>query len=306
MATAEQRLALKPEQLRWQCDIVKCGVKSTGDLPDFEGIIGQERAIDAITLGLKMRSKGYNIYVAGLSGTGKMTTVKHLLGTVATGRDIPPDIAYVNNFSDPDRPRSILLKAGDACRLKRDMEMLVINMHRNIVQIYESDVFKDHMKALVEEFKDREKGILKTFEEKIQNENFVLIQVQMGPFSKPEIAPVIAGEPVQMEKLEGLTDQGKFNKTEYDRLREKFEVLTTEMETAFKSVRDLKRELRDAMAKLQKRFGSPAVTDYIKDLKAEYDNEQVLAYLQEVEEEILDNMERFTENEESKGEEVSF
>ena len=58
---------------------------------------------------------------------------------------------------------------------------------------------------------------------KIQNENFVLIQVQMGPFSKPEIAPVIAGEPVQMEKLEGLTDQGKFNKAEYDRLREKFE-----------------------------------------------------------------------------------
>ena len=303
MGPAEHRLALKPEQLRWQCDIEKCGVKSTSDLPDFEGIIGQERAIDAITLGLKMRSKGYNIYVAGLSGTGKMTTVKHLLGTVETGLGIPPDVVYVNNFRDTDRPRSILLTAGDGCRLKRDMEMLVINMHRNIVQIYESDVFKDRMKALVEEFKEREKTILKMFEEKIQHENFVLIQVQMGPFSKPEIAPVIAGEPVQMEKLEALTDQGKFNKTEYEPLRDKFEDLTTEMETAFKSVRDLKRELRDAMAKLQKRFGSPAVTDYIKDLKAEYENKEVLSYLDEVQEEILDNMERFTENEESKGEE---
>ncbi len=297
-------LELPPEQLRWRYELADCSVQSTTELPGFEGIIGQERAMDAITLGLKMCGKGYNIYVAGLSGTGKMTTVKHLLRSVATGREIPPDLVYVNNFRDSDRPRAIQLKAGDGCRLKRDMEMLVVNMHRNIVQIYESDVFKDRMKAMVEEFKEREKGILKAFEEKIQRENFVLIQVQMGPFSKPEIAPMIAGEPVQMEKLEALTDQEKFNRAEFDRLREKYEALTAEMEKAFKGVRDLKRELRDEMSKLQKRFGQPAVTDYIKDLKAEYDSEEVIEYLTEVQEAILDNMERFTDTaEETKKEE---
>ncbi len=296
-------LSIPVEKLRWTCDMKTCGFRSTDEVPDFEGIIGQDRAIRSIKLGLKMRSKGYNIYVAGLPGTGKMTTVKHLLKTVETGRGIPPDIVYVNNFNDSDRPRSILLPAGQGRRLKRDMEMLVINMRRNIVQIYESDVFKERMKALVEEFKDREKTLLRAFEDLIRKENFALIQVQMGPFSKPEIAPVIAGEPVQIDKLESLTHQQKFSDEEFKRLKAKYEALSGEMEKAFKSARDLKRELRDAMAKLQKQFGAPAVTDYIKDLKAVYDHPEVLDYLSEVQEAILDNMERFTEDGESESSE---
>jgi lon-related putative ATP-dependent protease len=290
------RFALPAKELTWRCDLKTCGFSSTAEVPDFEGIIGQDRAIAAIQLGLKMRSKGYNIYVAGLPGTGKMTTVKHLLATIDTGRGVPPDIVYVNSFADPDRPRAIQLPAGQGRRLKRDMEMLVINMRRNIVQIYESDVFKDRMKAMVEDFKEREKALLHAFEDHIRRESFALIQVQMGPFSKPEIAPVIAGEPVQIEKLESLTHQQKFSQEEFDRLKLKYEDLTAEMERAFKAARDLKRELRDAMAKIQKQFGSPAVTDYIKDLKAVYDHPDVLDYLAEVQEAILDNMERFTED----------
>ncbi len=290
------RFALPAKDLAWRCNLADCGFSSTAEIPEFEGIIGQDRAIAAIELGLKMRSKGYNIYVAGLPGTGKMTTVKHLLATLDTGRGVPPDIVYVNSFADPDRPRAIHLPAGQGRRLKRDMEMLVINMRRNIVQIYESDVFKDRMKALVEDFKEREKALLRAFEDRIRRESFALIQVQMGPFSKPEIAPVIAGEPVQIEKLESLTHQQKFSEEEFIRLKLKYEELTAEMERAFKAARDLKRELRDAMAKLQKQFGSPAVTDYIKDLKAVYDHPEVLDYLTEVQEAILDNMERFTED----------
>ncbi len=288
-----------PARLRWRCDLKTCGLKTTAELPDFEGIIGQDRAIDAIALGLKMRSKGYNIYVAGIPGTGKMTTVRHLLSATETGRGVPPDVVYVNNFRNPDSPRAILLETGQGCRLRRDMEMLVSNMRRNIAQIYDSEIFKERMKALVEEFKEREKTFLRSFEEEIRKENFALIQVQMGPFSKPEIAPVIAGEPVQMDRLEALTHQGKFSEEEYVRLKAKYEELTIQMEKAFKASRDLKRELRDAMAKLQKEFGSPAVTDYIKDLKAEYENDEVLIYLTEIQDEILDNMERFTDGEES-------
>ncbi|MCK4413241.1 MAG: AAA family ATPase [Candidatus Eisenbacteria sp.] len=290
-----ERFAVDPADLRWRCDFGGFGFASTEELPTFEGIIGQDRAMDAIRLGLKMRSKGYNIYVAGYPGTGKMTTIRHLLKTVETGRRIPPDIVYVNNFRDSDMPRALLLPAGQGCRLRDDMKTLVTNVQRNIAQIYESEDYKERMKALIEEYKEREKTYLRDFEERIRKENFALIQVQLGPFSKPEIAPIIAGEPVQMERLDTLTHQGKFGKEEYDRLREKYEDLTTDMEKAFKASRNLKRELREAMAKIQKEFGSPAVTDYIKDLKSEYDDPGVLEYLKEAQEEILNNMERFTD-----------
>lgn len=293
------RHLVAPEHLRWRCDLEVFDFDTTAELPSFDGIIGQDRAVAAIELGLKMRSKGYNIYVAGLPGTGRTTTVKHLLRTLDTGWGVPPDIVYVHNFKNPDMPRAIRLPAGQGCRLKRDMEVLVGNMRRNIVQIYESDDYKQRIKALIEEFKEREKTILRGFEERIKNENFALIQVQLGPFSKPEIAPVIAGEAVTMEQLGSLTAEGKFSQEEFDRLKKKYDELTSAMEQTFKAARDLKRELREAMAKLQKEFGSPAVSDYIKDLKAEYDNPDILAYLDEVREEILENMQRFTDGEET-------
>lgn len=298
LAAADRaRYAVPADRLTWTCDPCQFTFASTADVPDFDGIIGQDRAIDAIQLGLKMFSKGYNIYVAGDSGTGRMTTVRHLLHKVPTGRGVPPDIVYVNNFRNPDLPHALRLPAGQGNRLRGDMETLVINMRRNIAQIYESDVYKERMKGLIEEYKEREKKVLRAFEEQIRRENFALIQVQLGPFSKPEIAPILAGEPVQMERLESLTLQGKFATDEFERLKQKYEELTAEMEKAFKASRDLKRELRDAMGKLQKDFGSPAVTDYVQDLKGEYEHPGVLAYLEEVQEEILNNMGRFIDGE---------
>ena len=293
------RFELSPEKLRRGCDHGLFDFKSTDELPTFDGIVGQDRAMEAIRLGLKMRSKGYNVYVAGDPGTGRTTTIKHILGTVQSGRGIPPDVVYVNNFRNSDLPRALQLPAGQGARLRDDMKLLVQNVQRNIAQIYESDQYKERMKALIEEFKEREKKVLRAFEESIRKENFALIQVQLGPFSKPEIAPIIAGEPVQMERLEALTHQGKFGETEFNRLKEKYEELSTAMEQAFKASRDLKRELRDAMAKLQQEFGSPAVTDHVKDLRNYYDHDGVRDYLAEVQEEILGNMERFIDGAES-------
>ena len=67
---------LKPEDLRWMCDPDIFEFESTSDLEPMEGILGQERALKAIRLGVDLRSPGYNIFIAGLSGTGKATTVK--------------------------------------------------------------------------------------------------------------------------------------------------------------------------------------------------------------------------------------
>ena len=89
---------LAPEDLRWKCDPSIFDFSSTEELKPIEGILGQERALKALKLGVEMRSPGYNIFIAGMSGSGKATTVKQMLETI--GADCPPlyDYAYVNNF----------------------------------------------------------------------------------------------------------------------------------------------------------------------------------------------------------------
>ena len=62
------------------------------------GIIGQERAQKALKLGLGMKAEGFNVFVSGIQGTGKLTAVKEFLETLASMEPAPPDWCYVNNF----------------------------------------------------------------------------------------------------------------------------------------------------------------------------------------------------------------
>ena len=70
---------LKESELRPHIDLGKLKIKSSLDVDPCRCIIGQERAIKSIRLGLKINSRGYNIFVTGLIGTGRSTTIKHIL-----------------------------------------------------------------------------------------------------------------------------------------------------------------------------------------------------------------------------------
>ena len=84
--------------LRWRCDPESLGFSSTNEISSSESIIGQDRALEAIHLGLEMDTIGYNVFVAGPSGTGRRTAIKHLLEKIEKGGKIPEDKCYVNNF----------------------------------------------------------------------------------------------------------------------------------------------------------------------------------------------------------------
>ena len=73
------RFAVPAEKLRWQCDAGQFQFECTKDLPVLDEFVGQDRAIRAIEFGLNMHNAGYNLFVAGLSGTGKTSLVKEYI-----------------------------------------------------------------------------------------------------------------------------------------------------------------------------------------------------------------------------------
>ena len=66
-------------KLRWRCDPNRFKFKNTDGLEPCTVILGQERALRAVRLGLDIESEGYNVFVTGLAGTGRDTTVKMML-----------------------------------------------------------------------------------------------------------------------------------------------------------------------------------------------------------------------------------
>ncbi|MGA7837645.1 MAG: Lon-like protease helical domain-containing protein, partial [Ignavibacteriaceae bacterium] len=112
---------LKQDDLRWKCNPNIFDFKTTDELEPIEGILGQERALQALRVGVELRSPGYNIYIAGLSGTGKATTVKKILEKVGSKCPLLYDYAFVNNFKDSDRPSLLIFMKGKAKVFKQDL-----------------------------------------------------------------------------------------------------------------------------------------------------------------------------------------
>ncbi|MFN8548003.1 MAG: AAA family ATPase [Candidatus Eisenbacteria bacterium] len=293
---------LNVQELRWSCDPAQFSFETVEELPATQGIIGQDRAIEAIRLGVTIRSKGHNVYVAGPAGSGRATSVRHLLQTLDTGRGAPPDLIYVHNWKEPDHPLSLLLPNGLGRRFAREMEELVSALRRGIAQIYESEDWKRRRAEIVERFGGQEKEALRDFDAKVRAEHFALGQVQMGPFTRPEVAPLIAGEPRSLEQLEELSAQGKFPAEELARLRERYASLRGVMEEVWKRGRELRRQLKDALAELEQASARPLLDDLLGDLVELFKDGRVSAHLESVREVVLADLSRFVDKEPEEGE----
>jgi lon-related putative ATP-dependent protease len=122
---------LSPEEASFSYDttrIEQCRASS------FHGeIIGQPRAVQALEMGLSIPGKGYNIFVSGEPGTGRMTAIRMILKKqTLTGK--LKDILYINNFSRPDTPILVLLPSGKGLDFQQSMKELVRRIKEELIK----------------------------------------------------------------------------------------------------------------------------------------------------------------------------
>lgn len=288
-----------PEKLKWRCDPDSLNFKTTEECEYLEGIIGQERAVKALRMGLTIKSPGYNIYVAGKTGTGRTSTIRRVLKKLDLEKKIPDDICYVNNFKNPDMPRVIMLPAGMGRKFSQEMDDLVSNLTKQIPLIFESDQFKKTSEEVMESFRAKQKEMVRSFNERIQNEGFQLVQFQIGPFTRQDVVPVYEGKPVPFEQLEALAEQDKFSREDLEKIKKKLLDFRIELEALMRETRQLEKEMRREIESLEYRSGLPVVSELISDIRMKHGNEnrKIHEYLDEVQEHILSNLKTFKEKE---------
>jgi lon-related putative ATP-dependent protease len=282
-----------PEKLRWRCDPDSLRFGTMDEVEPCDWIIGQDRAVKAIKLGLDIESIGYNIFVTGFVGTGRLTTIKHLLERLEKEEKRPDDKCYVNNFKNPDMPRIISLLAGQGKLFKKDMEDLILSLKKNIARVFESESYQERRRELVKESEEGQKGILEEFEKQVKKEGFALVQIQMGPFVKPDVQPVIDDKPTSLAKLEKQVKAGTFPEGTFKDLQAKYSALEKLMEDVFKAGKEIVKELEKALEALDKEIVLPIIKDAVKEIKAKYQNEKIQQYLVEAEESLINDLDRF-------------
>ena len=97
---------------------------NTSEIEPLEGILGQERAIEAMEIGLKIDNPAYNMYLAGDSGTGKTTYAMNALNKYAAKKGNHKDWCYVYNFENNREPLIIGLEKGLGKILKKILKSL--------------------------------------------------------------------------------------------------------------------------------------------------------------------------------------
>ena len=287
------------EKLRWRCDPASLPFETTEGIPACDEVIGQERALEAIRLGLDIEGIGYNIFATGLAGTGRFTTIKCVFEELDMKGRIPNDLCYVNNFKNPDMPHMVSLPAGQGNAFKKEMETLVESLKKKIPLIFENENYLNKKKEVVEKYRNKQADMFKEFEKKVNKEGFALVQIQMGPYSRPGIFPLIEGNPINLDQVETMVEEGKVTREDLEKMKVKQAELVNELETIFKETRKSEKEIKEELSALDHEVISPVVKDTISDIKEKISHEKVQHYLDEVQEDILTNLGRFREKEET-------
>ena len=281
------------EKLTWTLDPEKIDFETSDGCDPCEEIIGQNRALKAIQTGLDIRSLGYNIFITGLAGTGRVTTIKKLLDDLKKEQKTPDDILYVNNFRNPDEPTLVFLPAKQGREFREDMEQMIAMLRTNIPELLKSEYYTKKRDSIVEELQKKQKDILKTFEDEVAEEGFTVIQVQMGLFTKPDLVPVVEGKPVPFSNLETMVRNGEYPKEKLDDLKEKYARLTGKLEEVFKTLKEIEEQIREKLKEWDKEAITPIIKGAIEEIRNKYDQEKIASYLEELERDLVKRIDLF-------------
>jgi lon-related putative ATP-dependent protease len=295
----ERQLRVKPDKLRWKCPPKCLKFRTTDDIrlpeakpgDDHYGTIGQERAVNALALGLEIEATGYNIFVTGPVGTGRTTTVRQMLARYEKAERELDDKCYVNNFKDPDQPLLLRFPAGQGAKFRREMDGLVDFLAKNLPGQFEGENYQRARTAIVEGFKERGGAQVREFEKKVAAEGFAL--VQSAPFVKPELAPIVDKQPVSVDALPALVEDNKLTAERAAEIKELYRTLTEELGRIFKGIRDYEREAREALEQLDRKVVEPPLKEQLGDIAERHPGERVGRYLEDVRESVLGNIDLF-------------
>lgn len=285
-----KKFEVSVSQLRWACDPKKFSFSTTENCKRLAEFIGQDRASRAVEFGLAMKHSGYNIYVAGITGTGKASMVKAYIDQIirekekAEGEFHPEDWCYLYNFGDPDRPQIISLPQGQGKNLKSQMSQLLQNVKNEIMKAFNSEDYKKQRKALIEEAQKRQQKLLEEMETEARERGFLFQVTATGPI----LAPLHKGKPLSQEEYYALREDVRAA-LEQERLD-----LMKKMEVNFEKVRYVEKETADKLAEQDRKIAEFVISRLFKELFDLYDDiTEVIHYLTSLRNYTLENLDFF-------------
>ena len=282
-------------KLRWECDPKMFNFKCTKDLAPLREFVGQERATRAVEFGINMANAGYNIYVAGLTGTGKTSMVKAYIERVIKDQEARgetfqlDDWCYLYDFKEPDSPHIVSLPQGKGKAFREDMASLLNKIRQGLGEAFSSEEYKGQRQKLVEKAQVEQQKLFEEISGEARRQGFIF---QMTP-AGPALIPMKEDRPMQEQEYLAL-DQGTRKQLESRQAK-----LRKKLKANFETASSVQTKAVERLKKLDKDIGEYTVSDSFGSLFKQYSNRPMIAqYLAALKSYILDNLELFKGTEE--------
>lgn len=269
------------KQLRPDISADDLPCRTTAEIEPLSGIIGQERAVEALNFGLSVRMKGYNIYVAGLSGSGKTSYAKKRALETAANEPAPPDWCYVCNFKDENHPIALSFPPGGGRLFRKDMEKLVEDLKTDLRKAFMSEEYASKKGVISRDIDERKSTLLDRLNRigaafslaaKLTDQEIQILPMVDGKMLSPEEYDQLSEEQVEQIEKNSVTFSGKAQGT----LRE---------------LDDLEREEGDRLDELDLATARAAMKRHVTKMKKKYaDAEKVCTFIDAMADDMIDNM----------------
>src|SRR3989338_2156594 len=176
---------LPPQKLYHRVNLRSLGFKTTADISAQKEILAQDRALKSLEFGLGMKSSAYNIYVAGLPGTGKGTTVRSYLAKISPTGGVPSDWCYVNNFKSPENPIALTFPAGKGNIFKKQMDDLIESLKQEIPAVLESKDYENRIKQALKGPSEEKNRLFDEIAKKAEGMGFSVKTTKVGIVTIP-------------------------------------------------------------------------------------------------------------------------
>ncbi|MFW5683537.1 MAG: Lon protease family protein [Spirochaetota bacterium] len=246
------------------------------------GLIGQERAARALEFGMNAEGSGFNVFVSGPTGIGKMELVEEYVRKVAAERSAPDDILFVHNHKDPYRPRLLMMPAGKGEHFAEAIRELQTFLEEELPRVFESDEYTERRDEAVRRFKQQGESASDDIQKKAQEYGFTMRQTLMGT----ALVPVKDGEPLGNEELQNLSED------EQKDIQRRKEELQQEIASTQKEYRKINREAQKRVDELDRQVVENYLEGPLEDLRDEYgEYDGVKDYLDAIKTDVQDNVE---------------
>jgi predicted ATP-dependent protease len=271
-------LRLAPEALTRPFTPEQFNFTSTEDLEPFRGVLGQERAVEALQFGVAMPRPGYNVFVMGEPGTGRFSFVKRYLKAEAKRLETPADRLYVNHFDEPREPRALELASGTAGAFLDDINQLIDNLLATFPAVFEHPSFQQKKNAIDRAFNKRYDQALDVIERLSLEKNVALYRDS----SNIAFTPMLDGKALDEAEFAQLPE------AERERFHADIATLEERLNEELASLPQWKRESSNLLRQLNEETITIALQPLLAPLSQKYaENAGVCAYLQAMQVNLL-------------------